>query len=187
MPTKKPHILVILGTARQGRQSEAVAKYVTKTLTKKYKSAKFQLVDVKDYVHNRTIPDWADPRKQTAKWRRLAKKADGYILVVPEYNRGYPGELKQVLDMAYTTEYGHKPAVICSTSTGSHGGASVEMNILPVLRIIGMVVLRDKMAFGKIGELFKKTPKEIDKEMKERVEKTGGMLLKYAKALAKLR
>ncbi len=174
---KKPLILIILGTARIGRQSEHAAKYLLSTLKKKFAKAQFKLVDVKDFVGNRTIPSWADPYHKTDTWRKLAKKADGFIVVTPEYNRGYPGELKILLDMAYTDEYGEKPAVISTVSGASHGGTNVEQHILPVLRIIGMEVLRSKIAFPNVKELFEKDKKEIDKAMKERVEKVGKALL----------
>jgi NAD(P)H-dependent FMN reductase len=188
MPAKKPLILVVHGTARQGSHTDKAAKYIHKVLKAKHKNTQFKYVEVADYLKDpRTIPEWADPKKKTKKWNTLAKKADGFILVAPEYNRAMPGELKILLDMGYTNEYAHKPVVICSTSSGSLGGQALQQTMLPTLRMIGMVTLRASIMFYNTEKLFAEGTAAVDKEMKERVLKTGGLLMKYVKALSQLR
>lgn len=39
-------------------------------------------------------------------------RADGLVIVAPEYNHGYPGALKSVLDLLLK-EYIHKPVAFC--------------------------------------------------------------------------
>lgn len=67
-------------------------------------------------------------------------QADGIVIVTPEYNRGYPGLLKYVLD-TNLKEYIHKAVGICGVSAGGFGGARVIENLLPVLRELGLVTI----------------------------------------------
>jgi NAD(P)H-dependent FMN reductase len=63
-------------------------------------------------------------RKKARKPNVLQKKAwhaDGFIIVSPEYNHSYPGELKMLLDMLFS-QYAHKPVGICGVSSGAWGG-----------------------------------------------------------------
>jgi len=67
-------------------------------------------------------------------------RADGIILVVPEYNHGYPVLLKHALD-TNLKEYIHKAVGVCGVSAGRFGGARVIENLLPVLRELGLVTI----------------------------------------------
>jgi NAD(P)H-dependent FMN reductase len=95
---------IILGTARKGRQSEKVAKFMV-SQTKKA-GFKTKLVDVRDYRIQAT--NNKGELKESKKLKSIVEKADGLIIVSPEYNHSYPGELKMMLDMLYN-EYKHKP------------------------------------------------------------------------------
>ena len=82
------------------------------------------------------------------------------MIVAPEYNHGYPGLLKHVLD-SNLKEYVHKAVGICGVPAGSFGGTRVIENLLPVLRELGLVTIFSDMnfsavhkAFGKEGELL---------------------------------
>jgi NAD(P)H-dependent FMN reductase len=48
------------------------------------------------------------------------RRADGLVIVAPEYNHGYPGILKHVLD-TNLKEYIHKPVGLCGVSAGAFG------------------------------------------------------------------
>jgi NAD(P)H-dependent FMN reductase len=94
---------VILGTARKGRRSENAARFIFEQ-TKARAGVETELVDVAK------IPmrlDDAGEQMKDAGFSALVQRADGLILVVPEYNHGYPGLLKQALDMNLD-EYVHK-------------------------------------------------------------------------------
>ena len=67
-------------------------------------------------------------------------RADALVIVAPEYNRGYPGILKHVLD-TNLHEYIHKAVGVVGVSSGIFGGARVIENMLPVLRELGLVTI----------------------------------------------
>src|SRR6201987_417026 len=142
-------IPVILGTARQGRESEHVARFVLEQ-TKRRAGVEAELIDV------RNLPmrlDDAGEQMKDAAFSATVERCDGLILVTPEYNHGYPGLLKHALDMNLN-EYIHKAVGICGVSAGPFGGARVIEALLPVMRELGLVTIFWDVNFGRIGSLF---------------------------------
>ena len=54
------------------------------------------------------------------KWREKVEEADGFIIVTPEYNHGYPAVLKNALDYVY---YKWAKKAVAFVSWGGAGGA----------------------------------------------------------------
>ena len=87
-------------------------------------------------------------------------RADGLILVVPEYNHSFPGLLKHVLD-TNLKEYIHKAVGVCGVSAGPFGGARMIQSLLPVLRELGLVAIFSDVYFSAAGKLFDPATGEI--------------------------
>ena len=169
---------MILGTARQGRQSEHVAQFVFEQ-TKKQAGVETELIDV------RTIPmrlDDAGEQMKDEKFSATIQRCDGLILVTPEYNHGYPGLLKHALDMNLT-EYIHKATGICGVSAGQFGGARVIENLLPVMRELGLVTIFEDVNFGGVAKLFDEAGKLLDENYVRRVDKFLKELIWMARVL----
>lgn len=180
----KPLITLILGTAREGRQSEHVAVFLLEALKKDHRFDT-EFVDVKDYLISATIASWTEsPAAQL--WRDRVKKSDAFIIVSPEYNHGYPGELKLLLDRAYK-EYAGKPVLMCGVSDGPFGGARMIEHIMPVLRQIGMLPIVPTLYFPHVDELFKKEKSEIEQEYQPRIEKAVNALVAFTEKTHALR
>ncbi|MBV9386796.1 MAG: NAD(P)H-dependent oxidoreductase [Chroococcidiopsidaceae cyanobacterium CP_BM_ER_R8_30] len=148
---------VILGTVRQGRMSEPVAKFVLEQV-KNYKGLDTELIDIRDIPI--TTQDAGTNAKDSVFSERI-KWADALIIVTPEYNHGYPGMLKHVLDSNYE-EYLHKAVGFCSVSAGSFAGSRVVEALLPVVRAYGMCPIQADMNFGEVNKLFDASGKFID-------------------------
>src|SRR5437867_12737633 len=88
-------IPIILGTARQGRRSENVARFVF-AQTKKRVNVETELIDVRELPMR---PDDAGVQMTDAAFSATIERCDGIILVVPEYNNGYAEILTHTLDM----------------------------------------------------------------------------------------
>jgi len=150
---KKIFLPVILGTARKDRQSEKVAHFLVNHIKETRDDIETELVDVNEYVKDpQTIAAWIDDDRAHP-WREKAKEADGYIIVSPEYNHGYPGELKLLLDSAMK-EYSKKPVSIAGVSAGGFGGTRLVENLWPVTLELGMIPVMNPLYFGKIKESF---------------------------------
>src|SRR2546428_10598570 len=142
-------IPIILGTARQGRESENVARLVFEQ-TKKRAGVETELIDV------RTLPmrlDDAGEQMKDAAFSATIESCDALIVVTPEYNHGYPGLLKHALDMNLK-EYIHKAVGICGVSAGLFGGARGVEGLLPGMGELGLVTIFLGVNFGKGQENF---------------------------------
>src|SRR6478736_5224541 len=94
---------VILGTPRQGRASEHAARFVFSEVSKR-PDMQTELIDIRDL--HLSIDDAGEAIKDSM-FSATVNRADGLILVVPEYNHSFPGLLKHVLD-SNLKEYVHK-------------------------------------------------------------------------------
>src|ERR1043166_5205668 len=169
---------VILGTPRQGRESENVARFVFEQ-TNKRANVETELIDV------RKLPmrfDEAGEQIKDPAFSATIDRCDGIILVVPEYNHGYPGLLKHALDMNLK-EYIHKAVGICGVSAGTFGGARVIENLLPVMRELGLVTIFEDVNFGRVRALFDESGKLLDQNYVRRLDNFLNELIWMARVL----
>lgn len=178
MNDKPLFIPVILGTVRKGRASENVAKFVYDE-TKKREGVTTELIDLRDL---KFAFDDAGESIRDASFSATIQRADGLILVVPEYNHGYPGLLKHALD-SNLKEYIHKATGICGVSAGGFGGTRVIENLLPVLRELGLVTIFWDGNFSGAQKLFDADGNLLDQSYVKRIDKFLGELIWMSKVL----
>lgn len=172
-------IPVLLGTGRKERRSEVVARFVHKELSNQ-QSCKTALVDVRDFDF--TFTDNSEETALAARWKKIVSEADGLVIVAPEYNNGYPGELKLLLDSVYD-EYARKPVGLCGVSSGRFGGARMIQSLKPILIELQLVVVSTHVYFGPVKEVFDKLGKLQEKSIRERLHSMFGELLWFARVL----
>lgn len=127
---------VIIGSTRQGRITERLAKWVA-TEAAKLDETQVELVDLADYpmpfmdeaISPRYNPD-RKPHPIAQKWLDKLSEADAYIFVTPEYNHSVPGVLKNALDYG-TFQMAKKPAT--AVAHGTVGGARAIMHLKEIL------------------------------------------------------
>lgn len=151
------YIPVILGTPRQGRQSESVAKFIVEQISTR-EDVETELIDIRTLTI--AINDAGEAVKDPV-FAAAMERADGLIIVTPEYNHGYPGLLKHVLDTCLK-EYIHKAVGICGVSAGPFGGTRVIQNLLPVMRELGLVTIFYDLNFSNVQTLFDQSGKLLD-------------------------
>jgi NAD(P)H-dependent FMN reductase len=117
-----------------------------------------------------------------SKLAQKARRADGFIIVSPEYNHGYPGELKMLLDMLYS-QFVHKPVGICGVSSGAWGGTRMVEQLRQVCLAFHMVPTGQAVHFPKIQELFDESGTLKGKFQHDQAKKLLDELTMYAKAL----
>jgi len=86
-------------------------------------------------------------------WRDAIIRADGLVIVTPEYNHGYPGTLKAVLDLLLK-EYIHKAVAFVGVSAGPWGGCRVIEACVPMVRELGLAVTFTDLNFPAIKNKF---------------------------------
>lgn len=175
---RRLYIPVILGTARQGRMSEHVANFVLGEVEKQ-KQVETELIDI------RKLPistDDAGEQIKIPEFSAQMARADAIIIITPEYNHGYPGLLKHVLD-TNLKEYIHKAVGVCGVSAGSFGGTRVIENLLPVLRELGLVAIFWDGNFSNVQRVFDENGKLLDEAYIRRMDKFLKELIWMAKVL----
>ena len=155
--TRPLFVPVLLGTPRQGRMSEHAARVVWEEVAKR-PGVETELIDIA------TLPIAVDDAGENAKDAVFAEKmnrADALIVVTPEYNHGYAGLLKHVLD-TNLKEYVHKAAGVVGVSAGVFGGARAIENLLPVLRELGLVTIFWDVNFTTVRRRFDEDGNLVD-------------------------
>ena len=145
----KPVFLIILGTARDGNLSQHVAAFVTRYAASQV-GFQAELLDVRDFPQTHT--QGLSPELLKSYQEKISAAA-GYVIVSPEYNHGYPGELKMLLDNGYA-QYHRKPFGLCGVSAGPLGGARMIEVLKTVINEYQGVAARNAVCFGNVGTLF---------------------------------
>ena len=171
-------IPVILGTPRQGRLSEHVARVMVEQLRKRG-DVTTALIDVREL----DLPSMdAGEAVKDAAFSEAMMRADGVVIVAPEYNHGYPGILKHVLD-SNLKEYIHKAVGLRGVSAGGFGGTRVVESLLPVMRELGMVTVFWDVNVSSAGKAFDEAGQLLDQALPRRIDKMLGELVWMARVL----
>lgn len=178
MSSEKPlFIPVILGTVRKGRMSALAARLLATEVLKQ--GVESELIDIAE------IPLPVDDAGEAIKQPAFAEKmdrADALVIVCPEYNHGYPGLLKHVLDSCLE-EYIHKAVGIVGVSAGPWGGTRAIQDLLPVMRELGLVTIFWDVNFSSVRDVFGEDGSLLDGSYIRRIEKFLQELIWMAKTL----
>jgi NAD(P)H-dependent FMN reductase len=179
MSSNRPiFIPVILGTPRQGRYSEYVARFVLGEVAKR-EAVETELIDIREMQFSTRD---AGEQIKDARFSETAMRADAFIIIAPEYNHGYPGLLKHVLD-TNLKEYIHKAVGLVGVSAGPFGGTRVVQNMLPVMRELGLVTIFWDGNFSNVQKAFDQNGKLLETAYERRLEKFISELIWMAKVL----
>lgn len=166
------YLPVILGTGREGRLSEHAATFVLEQV--KAAGHETELIDVRDYASAftaRVKPEGWDDKGAQEKMAR----ADGYIIVSPEYNHSFPGELKIFLDHFYM-EYAKKSVGLVGVSMGPWGGARAIESLRIVFGAVDVMVTKKTAMFTMAPKLFAEDGSMDDASREMYVKSVSGMI-----------
>lgn len=150
---------IILGSTRQGRFGDKVARWFEQH-AEQLGTFDTELVDLAKWqlpLLQAPVPPAAresdDPVIQA--WARKLEEADGYVLVTPEYNHGYPAVLKNALDVVYRPWSG-KPVGFVGYGGPGAGVRAVEQ-LRQVVIELAMVPMRQQVAIANVYRSFDET------------------------------
>lgn len=164
-----PHIAIISASVRTGRVSHRVALYFQHYLTQN-NLATVEILDLKEYnfpVFDERLKQQPNPGAAAVDFSEKIIKADGIILVTPEYNGGYPASLKNVLDLLYPEWY-RKPIAISTVSNGVFGGTQVITSLTFSLFKMKAWLVPAMCPMPKAQELFDEQGNPADKQTLEK-------------------
>jgi NAD(P)H-dependent FMN reductase len=155
-------ITLVLGTAREGRGSEKVAQYLSLKLREKFEVT---FIDVRDFLFGKTI-DTTDTR--VAPWRDAVVGAEALVVVSPEYNHSYPGELKILLD-SLDDEYQGKLVGLVGVSQGIFSGVRAVEHLKLFFSYMEAPTF-EALSVGSVTKLFDTQGNPQDDGFKTRVD-----------------
>ena len=174
----KLFIPVIAGTTREQRKSFWAAKLIAE-VGATIEGVETLVVDPKDYH----FPgDGNDPEGKDRRYGELTARADGFFIVVPEYNHSFPGSLKRMLD-SELENYNHKAVAFAGASSGAWGGVRAIEALAMAVREMGLVSTYVDMHFPKVQELFDESGNLLNESYRHRCIKPWEELVWMARAL----
>ena len=145
-PGEPLRVALVIGSVREGRVGSSVARWAA-THAERRADLEIDVVDLRDLDLPARLPD--DPTPGQREWVERVGRADAFLIVTPEYNRGIPASLKHAID-AVREEWYAKPAAVVAYGGQARGLRAAEQLRL-VLGELHVTVLRDTVCLG-IGD-----------------------------------
>ncbi|APF33001.1 NADPH-dependent FMN reductase [Microbacterium sp. NPDC006705] len=118
---------------------------------------------------------------EAAEFKAAVEKADGVIIVTPEYNRSVPGVLKNALDTASRpwgdNSFAGKPSAVIGISIGAVGTAVAQQHLRSILSFLASPELSQPEGYLQLTEGL------IDDDGTVTNESTSEFLLSWLKAV----
>jgi NAD(P)H-dependent FMN reductase len=175
--TSTPHIALIVASTRTNRFADHPLRWLVEQ-TKDDSRFTFEVVDLRDHTLPHEIlqnSPAANPRKYESDDHRaigeIFERADGFLVLVNEYNHGYSAPLKNTLDH-YFVELNRKP--ISFIGYGNVGGArAIEQlrqvadeldmaSVRPTVNILGKYVMDIRGGNDNVAEVFAPLEERLD-------------------------
>jgi NAD(P)H-dependent FMN reductase len=146
----------VLGSTRDGRRGDRVGEWFA-AIARAREDLAAEVVDLLawdlPWFRAAEVPARGDYRDEaTRRWAAKVAEADGFVLVCPEYNHGYPASMKNALDLVYA-EWSHKPVTFV-TYGGSAGGVRASEQLVQVAVELKMAPLRAQVHIPMAGRVF---------------------------------
>ncbi|NEN93526.1 MAG: NAD(P)H-dependent oxidoreductase, partial [Okeania sp. SIO3H1] len=135
------------------RASDKVAEAVT-NIVEAMDGYTAELVDVRDHVKEAvTVPPWGvgGANESPTAWKEIVERSHALVLVMPEYNHSFPGELKLLLDSLWDSYIG-KAVGLVGVSAGTLGAARVVDHIKPVLVELKLHTVKEAVHISRVSE-----------------------------------
>ena len=176
-------ILIILGSTREGRFGDTIGRWYTEVVRQRA-DMDVELIDLRDYPMRMLGDPAAESSAATdasAIWAEKVRGADGYVMVVPEYNRGYPAVLKNAIDHLYA-EWNNKPIGFVSYG-GIAGGARAAEQLRMVAVELQMAPIREGLVMAMARGQFDESGQPNDPAMLDRATSMLNQLAWWGRAL----
>lgn len=132
------NILLITASIREGRQTPKVAEALRQKLALQ-KNINLSQIDLWEL----NLPFFTDtePTGPALTLLEAYKKADGIIIVTPEYNHSIPAAAKNMIDYAVEKELYGKPLMQVGVSSKNFGGVRAIKELAHIWHAVGGIAL----------------------------------------------
>jgi len=147
-------VAIIIGSIREGRQSQKAAYYLQKKLAARLVDT--DIIDLAEYplpfMEERITLD-PNPPVNALLISEKIKNSDAIILVTPEYQGSFTGVLKNALDY-FLPEFLKKVVGVATTAGGRMGGINASVQLQHVILSMGAYALPQKLIVSEIQNAF---------------------------------
>ena len=185
----KLYIPVLLGTTRIERQSIRVARFILRTFGA-YETVNTELIDLAQYAIpplEQRLSQMSDPPSGLRDFGETMRRADGLLIVAPEYKNAYPGVLKNAFDYLEKDVFRYKPIGICTVSSGRFGGMQCLTQLRLVCLAMGGLPIPAKLPISNVQDVFDPDGAPRDPSLEEKRDAFLGELLWYTEAVVNQR
>jgi len=147
MADDRVQLAAIVGSVRAGRVAPIVASWLMTQLGQ-HEQISIDMIDLAGL----SLPDSLDGGGDASGFAKRIDAADGFIIVTPEYNHGYPGALKTAIDTA-RDEWRAKPVGFVSYG-GTAGGLRAVEQLRLVFAELHAVTVRQAVSLHRVHDLF---------------------------------
>ena len=186
-------IVIIVGSHRKGSESTRVAAFIASQLATIDPAASIDTID----LAGNPLPLWDETAWQgdsplSSLWKPIRdrlRKADGFVIVTPEWAGTVPPGLKNLLLFTGTKEVGHKPALIVAVSSGRGGSYPVNELRTSGFKNNRLLYIPEQVLVQDVGDVLKGDSPAGDRDawIRGRIRFALAILLEYAKALGPVR
>jgi|SRR5690606_31797177 len=174
------NIAMLLGSVRQGRQSQKVAHYLRTLIADR--SVQPDLIDLAEYQLPIYGSENGEDKPAVTQIGARLDRADALVIITPEYHGSFPGALKNALDF-FWPEFQRKPIGVVAVSAGKFGGINAANQLQQVILSLGGVALPVKMLVSEVHDAFDTDGSPRDARLPERAGKFLDEFLWYAEAI----
>lgn len=183
-PVRPTAVAVIVGSIRRGRNTPRLAKLVGAKLDA-HPGAVADFIDLAELdlpMMEERLSHLETPPAQLVDFGRRVGAADALVIVTPEYNKGYPGVLKNAIDYL-GPEYRRKPVAIATHSVGAFAGQVVLQQLRIVMINVGAVPIPAALTVPHIEQAIDENGGALDEAFNRRAVRFVDELLWYAQRL----
>ncbi|XHB98876.1 NAD(P)H-dependent oxidoreductase [Nitratireductor sp. ac15] len=173
-------IAVIVGSTRDRRFGGTVANWFAER-AKRQAGIEVDMIDLEDVRLPAVLP--YDNDAATEAYVQRIAKADGFVMITPEYNHSYPASLKQAIDVAQQ-EWHAKPVAFLSYG-GMGGGIRAVEHLRAVMPEVHATTIRNTISLHNVWSLFDEEGNFSEPERyNESVDAMFQQLIWWARALS---
>jgi len=185
-------VLAFSGSARRASFNQAAVSVAARGA--ELAGAEVTLINLADYpmpMFNEDDESASGVPEKAQAFKQLLLSHDAFIIASPEYNSSYPALLKNAIDWASRMQEGEKPlqafkgkpVAIMAASAGALGGMRVLVVLKMLLGNIGMHVLPNQKAIGKVNTLINDNGELDDEKTVKQIHQLATQLVEFATKL----
>lgn len=164
------NIVFIIGSLRRDSFNRKIAEHVKAIAPQDWQISELKIDDLPLYNQDfdeQTIDSYERVREQI-------KAADSIVFFTPEYNRGLPAALKNVIDIA-TRPAGNnlwsgKKVAISTASAGDWAGSLAAVELQKICFMLGMKVSSTMTNVPNVGNVFDEKGELIDQRTQQTIQ-----------------